>query len=245
MKFAVIFIFTCFAAFGQLPDRPSNPPRAYNEFGKERLLSDADATTLENELRAFEEATSNAIVVVVVDDLKGMEIEQFADELGEAWGVGTAEHDNGIVMLIKPFGEGRRQVTLRTGRGLEGIIPDLVCKDIIDREFIPNMKDGNPLKGIQQSVKILKNLSTKEYNYTHYQKEKPKNVIGGIFALLIIMLVIYAIIKKGGGGSTLGGRGYRGGYWGGFGGGNSGGSSGGFGGFGGGSFGGGGASGDW
>ena len=40
-----------------------------------------------------------------------------ADELGEAWGVGTAERDNGIVMLIKPFGEGRRQVTIRTGRG--------------------------------------------------------------------------------------------------------------------------------
>ncbi len=249
MKFAVIFIFTCFAAFGQLPDRPSNPPRAYNEFGKERLLSEADATTIENELRAFEEATSNAIVVVVVDDLKGMEIEQFADELGEAWGVGTAERDNGIVMLIKPFGEGRRQVTLRTGRGLEGIIPDLVCKDIIDREFIPNMKDGNPLKGIQQSVKILKDLSKKEYNYTHYQKEKPKNVVGGIFALLIIMLIIYVLIKKGGGGTTIGGRGFRGGYWGGFGGGfgggASGGSSGGFGGFGGGSFGGGGASGDW
>ncbi len=161
MKFAVIFIFTCFTAFSQLPAKPTNPPRAYNEFGKERLLSQAEADTIELELRAFEEATSNAIVVVVVDDLKEMEIEQFADELGEAWGVGTAERDNGIVMLIKPFGEGRRQVTIRTGRGLEGIIPDLVCKDIIDKEFIPNMKDGNPMKGIQQSIKVLKALAKK------------------------------------------------------------------------------------
>jgi len=248
MKFAVIFIFTCFTAFSQLPSKPTNPPRAYNEFGKERLLSEAEADTIENELRAFEEATSNAIVVVVVDDLKGMEIEQFADELGEAWGVGTAERDNGIVMLIKPFGEGRRQVTIRTGRGLEGIIPDLVCKDIIDKEFIPNMKDGNPMKGIQQSIKVLKALAKKEYSYKEYQKPSIGSIIGAIFALLVFILVIYSMIK-GGRGTTIGGRGYRGGFWGGygggFGGGNSGGSSGGFGGFGGGSFGGGGASGDW
>jgi len=248
MKFAVIFIFTCFAAFSQLPAKPTNPPRAYNEFGKERLLSQAEADTIELELRAFEEATSNAIVVVVVDDLKGMEIEQFADELGEAWGVGTAERDNGIVMLIKPFGEGRRQVTIRTGRGLEGIIPDLVCKDIIDKEFIPSMKDGNPMKGIQQSIKVLKALAKKEYSYKEYQKPSLASIIGAIFALLVFILVIYSMIK-GGRGTTIGGRGYRGGFWGGygggFGGGNSGGSSGGFGGFGGGSFGGGGASGDW
>ncbi len=89
----LLFLFACFTAFGQLPKRPNNPPTAYNEFGKERLLSESEAEQIEAELRAFEEETSNAIVVVVVDDLLDMEIEQYADELGEAWGVGTAERD--------------------------------------------------------------------------------------------------------------------------------------------------------
>jgi uncharacterized protein len=110
------------------------------------------------------------------------------------------------------------------------------------------MKDGNPMKGIQQSIKVLKALAKKEYSYKEYQKPGLGSIIGAIFALLVFILVIYSMIK-GGGGTTIGGRGYRGGFWGGygggFGGGNSGGSSGGFGGFGGGSFGGGGASGDW
>ena len=246
----ILFIFACFTAFGQLPERPKNPPTAYNEFGKERLLSESDAAQIEAELRAFEEETSNAIVVVVVDDLMDMEIEQYADEIGEAWGVGTAERDNGIVMLIKPFGEGKRQVTIQVGRGLEGVIPDLVCKDIIDREFIPNMKNDSPLNGIRSSLKVLKDLAKKEYSYKDYQKPGLGSIIGGIFAGLVLILVIFAMIKGGtGGGTTIGGRGYRGGYWGGygggFGGGSSGGSSGGFGGFGGGSFGGGGASGSW
>lgn len=244
----LLFIFACFTAFGQLPERPKNPPTAYNEFGKERLLSEADASLIEEELRAFEEETSNAIVVVVVDDLMDMEIEQYADELGEAWGVGTAERDNGIVMLIKPFGEGKRQVTIQVGRGLEGIIPDLVCKDIIDREFIPNMKKDSVLTAIRSSLKVLKDLAKKEYSYKDYQKPGLGSIIGAVFALLVLILVIYAMIK-GGGGTTIGGRGYRGGFWGGYGGGFGGGggssSGGGFGGFGGGSFGGGGASGDW
>ena len=246
----LLFLFACFTAFGQLPERPNNPPTAYNEFGKERLLSESEAAQIEAELRAFEEETSNAIVVVVVDDLLDMEIEQYADELGEAWGVGTAERDNGIVMLIKPFGEGKRQVTIQVGRGLEGVIPDLVCKDIIDREFIPNMKNDSPLNGIRSSLKVLKDLAKKEYSYKDYQKPGLGSIIGGIFAGLVLILVIYAMIKGGtGGGTTMGGRGYRGAYWGGygggFGGGGSGRSSGGFGGFGGGSFGGGGASGSW
>lgn len=244
----LLLIFACFTAFGQLPERPKNPPTAYNEFGKERLLSEADASLIEEELRAFEEETSNAIVVVVVDDLMDMEIEQYADELGEAWGVGTAERDNGIVMLIKPFGEGKREVTIQVGRGLEGVIPDLVCKDIIDREFIPNMKKDSPLEAIRSSLKVLKDLAKKEYSYKDYQKPGLGSIIGGVFAILVLILVIYAMIK-GGGGTTIGGRGYRGGYWGGFGGGFGGGggssSGGGFGGFGGGSFGGGGASGSW
>lgn len=174
------------------------------------MLSAEESEQIEQELRTFEENTSNAIVVVVVDDLYDMEIEQYADELGEAWGVGTAKHDNGIVFLIKPFGEGERKVTIQVGRGLEGIIPDLVCKDIIDREFIPNMKAGNPRNAIEQSLKILKELAQKEYSFKQYHTQDGGSIAGGIFAVIVIMLVIYALIKKGEGGPKGGKEGTTG-----------------------------------
>lgn len=251
MKTLILFL-SCFISiltWSQIPSKP-NPPRAYNEFSKEQFLSSEESQILEKELTSFESLSSNSIVVIVVDDLKGMEIEQFADELGESWGVGNKENDNGIIFLIKPFGEGKKQVTIQTGRGLEGIIPDLVCKDIIDREFLPEMKKGNSLVAIQKSLKVLEELSLKEYSYKKYQKEGTKNWGKVLFSLLFIILIIFFIVRRmggKGGGTTLGASGiFFGGMGGGFGGGSfGGGSSGGFGGFGGGSFGGGGASGSW
>lgn len=244
-----LLLFCSATVFAQLPKRPTNPSTAYNEFSKEQLLSAEEAAEIEQDLRTYEEETSNAIVVVVVDNLQDMEIEEYADKLGEAWGVGTKADDNGIILLIKPFGAGDKKVTIQVGRGLESVIPDIVCKDIIEREFIPNMKEGNPVQAIKGSIKILKALAKKEYNYKHYQKKKKGtgNVVGVIFAFIIISLIIYSTLK-GGGGNTIGGSRFGGGYWGGFGGGSfrgGSGSSGGFGGFGGGSFGGGGASGSW
>jgi len=242
----LLFLFFSLTLFAQIPGKPY-PPKAYNDLTSTRFLSPSEENQIEKELDDFEKQTSNAIVVVVVDDLKDMEIEAFADDLGESWGVGTKDLDNGIVMLIKPFGEGKRQVTIRTGRGLEGIIPDLVCIDIIDREFIPEMKNGNAMLAIEKSLKVLKALSKKEYNHTTYHKKGNLGKSTVLIIVVMVILIIVFIVRKGGkgGGTTLAGGGiFMGGFGGGYGGGGGGGSSG-FGGFGGGSFGGGGASGSW
>lgn len=255
--FLIALLIPIQIVFGQLPDKQNGPSRAYYEFGQKTLLTQEEAAKVEQQLRDFEKSTSNAIIVVVVDDLQGMAIEEYAYGLGEKWGLGDEKLDNGIVFLIKPFGEGKREVTIQVGRGLEGRIPDVVCKEIIDREFIPNMKLDKPYIAITSALQVLEDLAKKEYNYKDYHKKNEGSMLGGLITVAIIILLVVILIKNQGGGTTLGGgkrnrRGYWGSYWGGyggwgsFGGGSSGGgSSGGFGGFGGGSFGGGGASGSW
>ncbi len=248
----VWLVFT-FSAFGQRPDIPSkpNPPRLVNNLSKEfpNFLSPSEEKALEDKLVAFSDSTSNQIVIVIVDDLKGYEPWDFATELGEQWQVGQGKEDNGIVILIKPTGgQGERKTHIAVGRGLEGAIPDLTSKDIVDNELLPNFKNGNFYQGLDEATDVIMALAKGEYNYKDYQKKGTDN--GGVFFIIYVsIIIIYLIVRfkrknKGGGGNgfTFGGGGlFTGGGF------SSGGDSsdGGFGGFGGGSFGGGGSGGSW
>jgi uncharacterized protein len=240
----------CVSLYAQVPEVPS-PARFLNNFSTTNILSEAEQAQIEQRLDQFEQETSNEISIVIIDDLGGDEPWHFATELGEAWGVGKADKDNGLVFLIKPTQEnGGRQVYLAPGRGLEAAITDLTCQDIIQHEVLPAFKQNQYADGINKALDVLFGLAKGEINEKSYRKQLHQNDwVKGLFGLLAILFILFLIIKRGGGGgTTFGGRRggpgffYFGGYGGGFGGGSSGG---GFGGFGGGSFGGGGSGGSW
>ena len=75
----LLFVVSCFTAFGQIPERPSNPPTAYNEFGKERFLSDADAAQIEEELRTYNELFLSESQPARLRHLREIALELMAD----------------------------------------------------------------------------------------------------------------------------------------------------------------------
>ena len=235
-----------------IPNVP-NPARAYNNFSKQfpDFLSQSQAIELEQKLVKFEKETSNEIVVVVIDDLSGDEPWSFATELGEKWGVGKEKEDNGIVILIKPTGgKGQKKTFIATGEGLGGVIPDFICKEIVDNEMIPNFKNKKYFEGISKALVILSDLSKGEYDFKDYQRKNNETTLQDkIISIIVFSLIVLAFIfsvKKNGFWATVAmftllsrGSGISSGRGGGSGGGFGGGS------FGGGSFGGGGAGGSW
>ncbi|MCE2712314.1 MAG: TPM domain-containing protein [Cryomorphaceae bacterium] len=246
-KILIIFGLFFFSqlVFGQdeLPERPL-PPRLVNNLSKEfpELISKADAKQLENELEKFADSTSNQIAVLIVDDLHGFEPWEYTSRVIDKWGIGQEKEDNGVLILIKPTGaKNERKVFIGTGRGLEGAIPDLTCKEIVENEMIPYFKQEAYIDGISAAVKVLKSLAVGEYNSDAYSKGNSESdlpeALTVIFMVIVLVLILYG--KRGGGGITMGGGGIF------FGGGGHRGGSGGFGGFGGGSSGGGGAGGSW
>lgn len=93
-------------------------------------MNSSEAAQLEEKLEVFSNETSNQICVVIVDDLNGMDAADYAFKIGNTWGVGKADKDNGIVILIKPTStDGGRSLFIATGKGLEGAIPDLATKN--------------------------------------------------------------------------------------------------------------------
>jgi uncharacterized protein len=259
MKKVLLFLFTLLSAAApaqDIPGKPS-PPRLVNDFAG--ILNSNEINTLESKLVTFNDSTTTQIAIVTVSDLNGYAVSDYAQRLGEKWGVGQKGFDNGIVILIKPgSGSSKGEISIQQGYGLEGAIPDILCGQIIDYEILPSFRNGQYYEGLDKATDALMSLARGDFPASKYKGKKSD--LGALlpFAIFIIVLIIVVSAKSGGGKNQKhisdkglpiwlllsmmnSGRSSHRGSWGGF----SGGGSGGFGGFGGGSFGGGGASGSW
>ena len=232
----------------QLPS-PPYPPRLVNDYTG--TLNASQINALEHKLVAYNDSTSTQILVLLVDDLQGYSIEQYATEIGHSWGVGQKDKGNGVVILVKPKkGSEKGEVNISTGYGMEQYVTDATGKNIIEKEMIPAFKEGDYYTGIDNAVNVIMDLCSGKFTQDEYNDDEG---LPGWLTLLFIIAVIIIFIKfSSGSGQNYSGGGSRtiwipmgGGFGGGGFGGGGGFSGGGFGGFGGGGFGGGGASGSW
>lgn len=252
----VISFFFTFCVSAQIdkiiPPRPV-PAKLVNDFTN--TLTAAQVQALENKLVAYDDSTSSQIAIVIVDELGGYDISEYGLALGRTWGVGGKEFSNGVILLVAM---GERKSRIEVGYGLEGAIPDITAKSILDNSLTPFFKEENYYRGLDRATDDIIKAAAGEYKApANYANRKKKGTgYGSIIGLIILFIILSAIgggrgsggAMSGAGwiiGSMLGSSGRRGGWSGGGGGWSGGGGGGGFGGFGGGGFGGGGASGSW
>ena len=234
------------------------------------IIDPADETLLNERLLAFEQRTQRQFAVVTVPSLDGYEISDYGYQLGRHWGLGDAENDDGIILLVAP---NERKVRIEVGYGLEAVIPDGLAFDVIERDILPRFREDDMTGGIiagteriMQHLELPPEEQQAAIDQAEAQRERGGGFpVGAIF--WVVMIVVFALVasrgrrgrryRRGGMAGAVGdvllwtainaamnsGRGGGGSSWGG-GGGFGGGGGGGFSG-GGGSFGGGGASGSW
>ena len=219
------------------------------------VMSDAEEESLRQALVAFNDSVSNQILIVTVTDLCGYEKSEFTYTLGEKWGVGQDGKDNGIVIMIKPKEiDGRGEVFIAPGYGLEGVLPDAIAKRIVENEMIPHFKQQDYYGGIESAATTIMEITGGEYTADDYANGAGlKNMLpflGVIFIVILIMIIKARKTRQYASTNSMGfwaawallnasSRSHGGSF------GNFGSGGGGFGGFGGGSFGGGGAGGSW
>jgi uncharacterized protein len=212
-----------------------------------RVVDQADILPAEEEralsamLEAHEQKTTNQVVVATVASLEGRSIEDYGVELGRAWGIGQAEKDNGVILLIAP---NEREVRIEVGYGLEGELTDAITKLIIEGSILPRFRAGDLAGGIRRGVEdIVAVLEGDAEAFAERARERlsEEDTLSSAASVLVFIVIMIVWLSIFGGGRR---RRYGGpiifGGGGGFGGSSGGGFSGG-----GGSFGGGGASGRW
>jgi uncharacterized protein len=262
----LMVFFIPWIAWTQIPERPV-PQRLVNDLAE--LLTAEQQQSLEGILVDFNRRTSTQIAIVTIPSLQGYDAADFAFRIGESWGVGQKDKNNGVVVLIKPkSGEESGKVFIAVGYGLEGVIPDAVAnRMIVDNEMIPRFRENDYYGGILKGVEVIMNLAAGEYTADQYRQGASNDPKGGAF-IVVFLIILFTVVslfrKKGHNFHSTGSRNLplwlllammssgkkHGSSWGDFSGGRGtfgggGFGGGGFGGFGGGSFGGGGAGGSW
>jgi len=204
-------------------------------------LSSSETRQLSQDLKTFDDSTSNQVVVLVISSTDGYPIEMYANEVAEQNGIGTKDNNNGILFLVAI---NDRKMRIEVGYGLEGALPDALASSIIRNDITPYFRSSEYYNGIRTGIFAIQDAIEGEYT-SEYASDDSGDGSGFGIGFFIIIFIIIMIISKFGGRGGRRGRGsgifYAGG---GFGSGSSSGFGGGFSG-GGGSFGGGGASGGW
>lgn len=252
------------------PERPEGPVADTAD-----MLSPATEAALDARLRDYNRETGRSIIIATVPDLGGSAIEPYATALFAEWGIGGAERDMGLLLLIS---RDDREMRIEIGYGLHpyfgGIMAGRIIRDTITPRFRNQDFDGGVTAGVDAIVAHLANspedaIAIEEAAQAAEQNKRSEGgfPIGTLiwvgFLFFFFILPMFAgggkrRYRRGGAGGVIGdiilweagkaiARGASGGRssWGGGGGGFSGGGGGGFGGFGGGMSGGGGASGGW
>lgn len=221
------------------------------------VIDDATETSLNAKLEQFRTTVGPQIAVLVVGSTGNQSIEDYSIDVAREWGVGDAQRDDGVLLVIAIDD---RTLRIETGSGIEGDLTDVEAGRIIDSVAVPQLRNGDPTAAVVAGVDALTTeLSGESYDFaepapasgTGTTTRQEVGFTGALFGFFIILMFGLAII-----GSMVRGRRrgvgaldvlsllyvFSGSSRGGFGGGRG---LGGFGGGGGGGFSGGGASGSW
>ncbi len=110
--------------------------------------------------RQLEEQTRAQVVAVVVPDMGGEPIEEYATEMFRSWGLGNKKENNGVLLLIAMK---ERQSRIEVGYGLEGALSDHLAGRIQDRYLIPDFQRQEYSKGIRNTYGAIVSAAAREY----------------------------------------------------------------------------------
>ncbi|KQC06564.1 MAG: hypothetical protein APR62_07675 [Smithella sp. SDB] len=237
----VLFAVLMAAAAFAVQDYPA-PHGAVNDFAN--VIDPENSSKMEALAREVLEKTGTAVVVATVPSIgENQDYNLYANELYKTWGIGKKGEDKGVLIFLTVK---ERKIRIETGYGVEGILPDGLVGEILDKYVVPFLKEGNYGKGLYNAMYACSAYLAKDanvqlsgssvpYRPRYRVQQKGVNIFGLIFFFIVAALllgtrtgrsmlpwILLMFLGGGRGGGGFGGGGFSGGF-GGFGGGMSGG----------------------
>ena len=116
------------------------------------ILSQAAVARIDSICYGLRRRGAAQVAVVAVDAIAGGDPFTFAYELFSKWGVGRREDSNGVgILLVRE----QREIRFVTGRGVEGVLPDALCKRIQTNYMLPAFREGDYDRGMVRGVEAV------------------------------------------------------------------------------------------
>lgn len=122
-------------------------------------LDAGQRSALETRLAGFEAERGTQIAVVLVPTTQPEDIAAFTQRLGDAWKIGRRDVGDGVLFVVA---KNDRRVRIATSKALEGAIPDLMARRIIDEAVTPAFRRNDFAGGIQAGVDQIMSRVTGE-----------------------------------------------------------------------------------
>lgn len=160
------------------------------------VLSASAVATMDSILFALEQKTGIQTLVVAVTGIEGGDCFDFAYRLGKEMGVGQKERDNGLVILLSTD---ERCVQFATGYGLEGVLPDAICKRIQSRYMVEHLGKNDWDAGMVAGIRAVNGyLDGSMENIGGAEEDDDTAILifmGAIFAIIIVVSIVAAFFS--------------------------------------------------
>ena len=115
-------------------------------------LDAAQREALEAKLAAFEQSRGAQIVFLIVPTTQPEDIAAYAQRVGDSWKIGRKGVGDGLLLVVA---KNDRKVRIETTKALEGAIPDLAARQVIDTAITPRFKQGDFAGGLDAAADQL------------------------------------------------------------------------------------------
>ncbi len=157
------------------------------------MISPAAESMLEMKLKSFEESDSTQVVILTVNSLDGDSLEDFTIRVAENWKIGQTKKDNGVILFAS---KNDRAMRIEVGRGLEGVLTDLLSGRILDNVIRPKFKagdfDGGFAEGTDSIIKACRGEFKNDSPVVTSQPEGPRNNLVIFFFVIFYFAAVIA-----------------------------------------------------
>ena len=181
------------AAVGLGQDLVAVPPLRAHITDLTGTLTRDQTDQLEQKLAAFETRKGSQLAVLIVPTTRPEAIEQYSIRVVDQWKLGRKKVDDGALLLVA---KDDRELRIEVGYGLEGVLPDVTAKRIVDEVITPQFRSGNFFGGIDAGVDALIKVIDGEPLPPPQQHWRPpeRNSGGSLHSLFIIGIILVVVV---------------------------------------------------